>query len=292
MADRADNVSPGDGRHGNEWVSAISDVQGDRIGLYGYSLGELAANRGFTDVVYLAMTGRLPGDNQARMVGALLTACVVQAISPSGAIARTLAGCGARIQTAVVGGLLSITDSVGGATERLGAALEESLGQSPAQADVFADFDMDRAAHTTIAKFTDANGHLGRIDGLGHLLHSEGDPRAAFLLKIAGDLGVKGRHCRTLERIAELVSEKKRRALRPNLDGATVAILMDIGVHWRFASSIILVGRAVGLSAQAVEQATAPSDFLGITTPMNYVGVPARALAAAEHHGSEIMAKE
>ena len=33
MADRADNVSPGDGRHGNEWVSAISDVQGDYAGV-------------------------------------------------------------------------------------------------------------------------------------------------------------------------------------------------------------------------------------------------------------------
>ena len=104
-------------------------------------------------------------------------------------------------------------------------------------------------------------------------------------MKIASDLGVKGRHCLALERVADFVSEQKRRPLRPNLDGATVAILMDIGVHWRFASSIILVGRAVGLSAQAVEQTTAPSDFLGITTPMNYVGVPARDLVGSEPNG-------
>jgi citrate synthase len=292
MTDRADNVSPQDRSHGSEWVSAISDVQGHRIGLYGYNLGELAASLSFSHVVYLAMTGQLPGDSQARMMGAILTACVVQAISPSGAIARTLAGCGAPTQTSVIGGLLSITDKVGGATERLGAALEESFGHSGPQADSITDLDLDQVAYEAIARFTDANGRIGRVDGLGHLLHSEGDPRAIFLLKIAGDLGVKGRHCRALDRIAELVSEKKRRPLRANLDGAAVAILMDIGVHWRFASSVILVGRAVGLSAQAVEQTAMPSDFLRITTPMNYVGVSARAVVAGEHHGFKIMGKE
>jgi citrate synthase len=292
MANRADNVSPQDRSHGNEWVSAISDVQGGRIGLYGYSLAELAANLAFGNVVYLAMTGRLPGDTEARMMDAIMTACVVQAISPSGAIARTLAGCGAPIQTSVIGGLLSITDKVGGATERLGAALEDSFGHCTRRGEILTDPDLNQVAYKAIEKFTDANGRIGRVDGLGHLLHPEGDPRAIFLLKIAGDLGVKGRHCHALERIAELVSEKKRRTLRPNLDGAAVAILMDIGVHWRFASSVILVGRAVGLSAQAVEQTVMPSDFLKITTPMSYVGVSPRALAAGEHQGLQVMAKE
>jgi hypothetical protein len=44
--------------------------------------------------------------------------------------------------------------------------------------------------------------------------------------------------------------------------------------------------------ADRADKVSPGSDFLGITTPMNYVGVPARALAAAEHHGPEIMDKE
>lgn len=259
----------------NVWTTRLSNYADGKVSLHGYDLAEVAQTLDFGASVFLSFTGNIPTPAQARMVNAMLSISIIQGIAGSGAVTRVLTGTGAQLQVAVAGGLLSITDKVGGATEKLGATLEELLGPNSDSGATIADAQVDQIAHQCLDQIA---GPDGRVDGFGHPNHPTGDPRAKMLLDLAASVAVKGRHCAVLERMGILLSERKKRSLKPNIDGATVAILLDMGISWRFATAMILVGRSAGLCAQAVEQRVAPSDFRKVAVRSRYIGPQARKL--------------
>lgn len=249
------------------WTTKLSDYTDGEIRMHGLSLEDIADRLDFGGATYLAFSGEIPTPPRAKMMSVLLTAGMIHGIAPSGAISRLLADCGATVPTAIAGGLLSITEQVGGATDLLGPAFEKIDRQGHDS-----DSHAAAAARAVIEGFQQNN---ERVHGLGHALHPGGDPRATFLLRFADQLGVAGFYCAVLKQMAEQVRSQKKRPIPPNVDGATVAILMDMGISWKYGSAIIAISRAVGLAAQSVEQKGDPGDLF-VKTGTDYVGVARR----------------
>ena len=86
------------------------------------------------------------------------------------------------------------------------------------------------------------------IDGFGHPLYPDGDPRAALLLDDAAE--VEGAHLRPQARRSggSVLGEK------PNLDFALVAVARALDLPRGAALALFAIGRTIGWIAHAIEQ--------------------------------------
>jgi len=98
----------------------------------------------------------------------------------------------------------------------------------------------------------------GRIEGLGHRLHTR-DPRRDALWKLAEDCRLAG-PCVAVSRVAEEAFEAvKGLSLPVNVDGAIGSIVADMGLAPAVAKAIFVFGRMAGLCAHYLEEvATQP----------------------------------
>lgn len=241
-----------------EWRTAITDTSDpDKIVCRGYNLNHLILNDkiDFGAVWYLMMTGRLPTKGQAIMMNGLLKAVIDHGIAPSEICARYIAASGVPFQACLAGGLLTIGDVHGGAGEEMARFLQEKVKSARERG-----ISMEEAADEIMAEAKAAG---KRVDGYGHPLHPNGDPRGDALLSLAERAGVYGDHCRLARALEQRVMNQvtksgqklgKRAAI--NIDGACAACMLDIGIDWRYARALICTSRATGLSAHIVEEKT------------------------------------
>ena len=93
----------------------------------------------------------------------------------------------------------------------------------------------------------------GRIEGLGHRLHTR-DPRRDALWKLAEDCRLAG-PCVAVSRVAEEAFEAvKGISLPVNVDGVIGAIVADLGLKPAVAKAIFIFGRVAGLLAHHFEE--------------------------------------
>jgi len=203
----------------------------------------------FADVVFLLIAGRLPGPADRRLVDAILVSLVEHGLTPSAMVSRVTYGVAPEsLQGAVAAGLLGAGSVVLGSMEECGRILSEIDEQ------IAAGVDRDDA----IRKVVDEYRATGRkLPGVGHAIHTEGDPRAARLYELATECGRRGRHLEVLERLVEIVAERGRR-LPINVTGAIAAILLELGVPWRLHRGFALIARCAGLVAHIGEETTHP----------------------------------
>ena len=115
--------------------------------------------------------------------------------------------------------------------------------------------DLDAVALKTVEKRL-ANNQL--IPGIGHGIHTGGDPRADRLFEIAQETKVYGRNCELLKKIAKISDQKVGKHLPVNVTGAIAAISQDMGFHWQMSKSFAILGRALGGLAHVGEEIRRP----------------------------------
>ncbi|MEO8754230.1 MAG: citryl-CoA lyase, partial [Casimicrobiaceae bacterium] len=201
------------------------------------------------DMAYLEIVGKLPTPQQSQVFNAILVTLVEHGLTPM-AIATRLVYLGApeSLQAAVAAGLCGMGTTFAGTAEGAARVLQESLPADPAA-------DLAPVAAKVVAEFK-ARGES--IPGIGHPLHKPVDPRTPRLFAIAAENGLRGRYIALMEKIAAEAERVSGRSLPINATGAIGAICCELGISWKAARGIAVIGRAVGLVGHLVEEQSEP----------------------------------
>jgi citrate synthase len=207
------------------------------------TLKELVGEVTFTEGVFLAVTGRLPGPQQTRILDACLVILMDHGITPSALVTRLVADTvPTDIQVSMAAGLLTVGNKFMGTIAGCGALLEKGAasGLAPKQ-----------WATETVAEYAKTK---RRFPGFGHPDYFPDDPRTIRLFEVAREAGVSGRYV-TLARTLEAEIEKQGgRRLPLNATGAIGALLCEIEFPVAAMRGVAVISRAGGLLAHALEE--------------------------------------
>ena len=110
-------------------------------------------------------------------------------------------------------------------------------------------------------------GEGGRLDGFGHSLYPDGDPRARALLDRLDGIDPPGDRLRTVRGVLDAVAA--RGAPPPNVDAALAAISFCADMPPGSGEAIFALARTAGWIAHALEQYDQPTfmrarvDYIG-----------------------------
>jgi len=211
---------------------------------------EVMGSLSFTDMVFLLIASRLPTREERRLLDAVLVSLMEHGLTPSAAVARvTYSVSPESLQGAVAAGLLGAGSVVLGSMEECGRILtqvDEATASGRPQAEVLEEVVSDYRVRRR------------RLPGLGHAIHTEGDPRTARLFEIAEECGFSGRHVANVQELARVAEGTSGRKLPINATGAIAALLLELGVPWQLHRGFALISRTAGLVAHVGEELSAP----------------------------------
>jgi citrate synthase len=238
------------------WSTALSETTPEAIRIRGYDLAELIGTVPFPAVVHLLYTGELPDGPTARLLDAVMVAGIDHgAGAPSALAARTAVSGGASLQAGAAAGLLTLGD-------HHGAAVEASMGAIATVVDAVAR-GRDRAdAATDLVAARRAEGR--RVPGFGHRQHRQRDPRLARLFALAREAGVPGDHLSAATALEAALTEAAGRPVPINVDGATAAVLGEVGFPRGLGNAVFVVARLAGILAHAEEEHRTMAPMRGV----------------------------
>ncbi len=229
------------------WKTGITRVEPNHLVTRGYRQEDLIGNVPFSHVVFMLLKGRLPKENEGRMMDAILTSSIDHGITPPSCVAaRTVASAGVPLPTAVAAGVLAIGEAHGGAIEGCAKMLQECVARAKEENKSYEDI----AAQV----IKESKAKKGRILGFGHRFHTK-DPRTTKLFAIAEEVGIAGEHIK-MTRAFEAEFAKGGKPLPVNVDGAIGAIISDMGFDHRLGKGFFLMGRVAGLVTEVYEEMT------------------------------------
>lgn len=233
----------------NSWETGIAKVERDDVIVRGHRLTELIGTTSYAEMMFLVLTGNRATTGQARVLDAILVSVMDHGISPSSTVTRMLASYGVPIQAGIAAGVLTFGDIHGGAGQELAHTLHTVVQK------VAADGEVTDEALAIAAKEMVANSRARRIplDGFGHPQHGS-DPRTPILMKLAREVGVYSHHCALIDHLEHELSNAVGRAVPANIDGASAALLLDLGFTWEAARIFVVAPRTVGLAAHYLEE--------------------------------------
>jgi citrate synthase len=249
------------------WKTAISDSDDRSIRFRGYDVTALMARATFADTVFLLHRGRLPTEDERRLIDSILIAVADHGPgSPSAAAARVVAtGNRTAPEAAVAAGILAIGDKHAGAGMACMEMIGEGLRSVREEGLSIREAARERVEQSIREKV--------RLPGMGHRTHSV-DPRTAVLFgqarasRLAGD---------GITFMIEL-EQGARQLIKPlpiNIDGALAGVLYDLGFPPIFGKFLFIIGRVAGLTAQVFEEYTREKP-MRIRIPVEYDGEPPR----------------
>lgn len=232
-------------------VSSLGRADLERIFVRGYDLNkDLLGKISFAQMVYLMLQGRMPTADEGRMIDTMLIVLVDHGMTTGAAAARmTFHSAPEAIQGAVAAAILGAGSVHLGSSEHCARMLNDALPQDSRETD------LDAIALRTVERRL-ANNQL--IPGIGHGIHTGGDPRAERLFEVARETKVYGRYCDLLGKIGKIADGKVGKHLPVNVTGAIAAISMDMGIHWQMSKSFAILGRALGGLAHVGEEIRRP----------------------------------
>jgi citrate synthase len=220
------------------------------ITIAGRNVTELIGQTSFTEAFLLAVDGALPDRSRVRVVDAILVALMEHGITPSSLVTRTvLDGAPESTTGAVAAGLLAIGSQFLGTISEAAGMLQR-IGQA-----TVSDADLEAGVLKEVDRITAVG---GRVPGLGHNLHLQGDPRVPLLLDLAREEEVAGVHVRAFEVLPDLVARNTGMQLVPNAAGAIGAILSDLGYDAVAISGFAVVARCAGLFSHVLDERRQP----------------------------------
>jgi citrate synthase len=233
----------------DRWETSIAEVRDDDVLIRGELLTSLIADWGFVEVGYLVLTGRRPTPGQVRVLEGLMVSIIEHGISPSTTVARMMASYGVPIQVGIAAGQLTVGDYHGGANQQAAIRLQEVVASIEATGEARV-----QAIHEAAASFVREHREAREpIEGFGHPQHGA-DPRVPVLLGLAKKHGVYGDHCLLLERIEVELAAAVGKPLPANIDGASAALLLDLGLDPRLARPLLMAPRVLSLGTHFVEE--------------------------------------
>jgi citrate synthase len=182
-----------------------------------------------------AALGARGGDEGVRALNRALVLAADHELNASTFAARVAASTNADVYACVQAALATLSGPRhGGASERI-EALVDAIG---------APEDVERVVHE--------RGRRGEaIDGFGHPLYPDGDPRARGLLELAAELGSDRARVKTCIELVEVV--KRGEGGGPTLEMGLVALAEALALPPGSASGIFAVGRCAGWVAHVLE---------------------------------------
>ena len=233
----------------SSWNTSLSQTSETGIVIRGYDLVQLIGTVPFPSVLYLLFTGELPNPKVAKLIDALMVASIDHgAGAPSALAARTAASGGAPLGAAAAAGLLTLNKFHGAAVQDSMEAIQRVFDLSQGRKD-----NLDQAAGTLIAEWRQAG---RRIAGFGHRQHKKLDPRLEKLFSLAQEADVSGMYLASAQAIARGLKRSTGQDVPINIDGATAAILCEIGFPATLSNALFMVARLTGILAHANEEIT------------------------------------
>lgn len=239
-----------------EYPTSIGTSDRATISLLGMDLAQdLLGKISFGELAYWLATQRRPTSGQLRVFEAVLVSLADHGFTPTAIAARmTYYSAPDSLQGAIAAGILGGGSRFLGVTEDTGKYLHdvvESLGDSTG----FTAETWDDVARKVIA---DTHGAGGKIPGLGHPVHKDGDPRTPVIFAIARDSGVFGPHLALFEAIGRVHPEILGRTLPLNGAGVGGAALADAGAPIDLLRGFALLARVAGLIGHIAEERSLP----------------------------------
>ena len=221
----------------------------------------------FAETVFLLHQGRLPTDDERRLVDAMLIASSDHGSgAPSCAAARLVAsGNRQSFSAAVAGGILAIGDEHGGAGSICVELIIEAAEQAKRDS-----LPIEKVAEAFVER---AIQQKRRLPGLGHRVHTI-DPRVDVLFGMAEGSGLAGDGVKFIRTLGNVASQRIK-PLPINIDGAIAAVLYDLGVPPAAGKYIFIIGRVAGITAEIAEE-YAREKPMRIRIPVKYDGAPPR----------------
>jgi citrate synthase len=234
--------------------SAICASNADTIIVRGKDLcADLIGHVGFSDYVWLLITGEMPGPGQRAVLDSTLVAIAEHGFVPSVQASRlTLAAAPEALQGAVAAGILGCGSVVLGSSEAAGRFLAEVNARA-------GDGAMEAAVREVVGEY---RARKQSIPGYGHPLHKGHDPRALRLLEVAAENGTVGRHIEAARVAERLLPELTGKPLAMNVSGAIPAVLLDAGYPLLALKGVPILARTASLIAHLLEEQQRPLGFV------------------------------
>lgn len=176
------------------------------------------------------------GRNASDLIRAALIACADHELNVSAFTARCIASSGANPYSVVTGALCAIEGvRHGGSTARVEALLDEL-----------------RRAKDLKAALAERLRRGDPIEGFGHPLYREGDPRARLLLTMLDQHESRSKDLAFIHRVIDAAGEVLGDG--PTVDVALVALQQVLKLDRGTALTLFALGRSLGWIAHAIEQ--------------------------------------
>ena len=233
---------------GEEWRTALTCIEPNKILVRGYPLDEVMGRLTFGEAIYLLLVGEIPSPSMGRLMEALLVSFIDHgATPPSTLAARNTATTGAPLRACVAAGVLGFGRYHGGDIESCMQFLDSGLALMREGST------LRQAAETLVQRYVDAH---EVPPGFGHRFHTR-DPRAARLFQMALELEVEAEHIQMI-RAVELAlhnhPDEHGRTPPVNIDGAIAAVCGDLGIPPTIADALFIISRVPGIAAHADEE--------------------------------------
>ncbi|MFC9614263.1 citryl-CoA lyase [Streptomyces sp. NPDC056938] len=229
------------------YTTRIGASKPDSINIYGYDLcSEVIGHANLADLVFLGAQGRLPSENESKMLNALMVGIAEHGFTPSSLATRlTWLGAPEAPQAAVAAGLLGAGSVYLGAMEYTAEMLQAAVAAAPD----------GQSREVTAAGILDAYEKSGdRVPGFGHPVHRPRDPRTARFFELAQQLGFLGEHSLLLQAVHEEMERRRGKPITLNGAGAFGAVLVDLGFDGKQVRTVVTAARAVGLVGHIAEE--------------------------------------
>jgi citrate synthase len=230
--------------------SDIAYSTADRIVVRGHELTDLIGTVSLGDFAFLELKGRLPTQAESAVFNAITVTLVEHGMTPSAIASRlTYLGAPESLQGAVAAGLLGLGSRYGGTVEDAARMLQNGLQDGGEGAD------LRLVARELVRRY---RSERRPIPGIGHPIHSGGDPRTPKLFEIAAQEGFRGRHVELMQLVADEAAAAVGRPLPVNATGAIAAIASELELAWQVCRGLAVMARAIGLVAHLQEEQGEP----------------------------------
>jgi citrate synthase len=260
----------------SEFSTEISVVEPGRVLIRGYSHEEIIGRLPYAEAAYLTLVGRLPTDDEARVIDGMLTSLLDHGwVASTITAARYIASGNPQFIPAVAGGILAAGRNTL-SPEHSFKLLDEVTQERKARSSTTVE-----AARSVVERRV---ARRERIPGLGHPVHRVSDFRSEVLFALAKKHHVAADSVEIIERVRLVTHEATGRLLPVNIDGCLAALGRDLGLTANQVVGIAVLGVLPGLMAHVIEEIEAgvPLRFIrdGRYTGSEYRPLPARGESA------------
>jgi citrate synthase len=204
------------------------------------------------------------GDRGADVIRAALVLCADHELNVSSFTARCVASAGSHPYAVVIAGLAALEGPRHGGASARAASMLGALRRA-----------------RSLREALDARLRRGEaIEGFGHPLYREGDPRARLLLELLGERYGQSAEYRFVKAFAEAAARASGE--HPNIDFGLAAVARVLDLPPDAPLMLFAIGRSVGWIGHALEQYAAGQL---IRPRARYVGVPPETASFPRHAG-------